>query len=117
MLKKSKIKKLAIDSFKNNELNVFRVKKIAGLLKRGDLKLYIKALKRADGRNTITLVVPDEDIENVAGVAAKLKKAYPDKKILIKVDPTLIAGIKIINDDLIYEVSIKQMLEDLIEKL
>lgn len=117
MLKKSKIKKLAIESFSNSELNAPRVKKIAKHLKRSELKLYIKALKQVNSKKTVTLVVPDDGIESVAGVAAKLRIAYPDKKILIKTDPTLIAGIKVINDDLIYEVSIKQMLDDLVNKL
>src|SRR3989344_1274298 len=117
MINKKTIKKLAIDSFSKNSLNIPRVQRISALLKRNELKYYIKALKSLENKKTITLVVPDEEIESIQKVFDKLKKAYPDKKILVKVDPSLIAGIKIINDDLIYEVSIKQILEDLVEKL
>lgn len=113
MINNKKIKKLALESYNKTQLNVPRVQRISAILKRNELKYYIKALKQVESKKTITLVVPDEEIESVGVVVAKLRIAYPDKKILIKTDPSLIAGIKVINDDLIYEVSIKQMLEDL----
>lgn len=117
MISRPKIKKLAHASFKNAQLDAPRVRKISKLLKKEELKYYIKALKQIENKKTITLVVSDEDIDSVANVVEKIRKIYPDKKILIKTDPTLIAGIKVINDDLIYEVSVKQILEDYMTKL
>lgn len=117
MINKKTIKKLAIASFNKTDLSEAKVRRISSVLERRELKDYIKALRKIESKKTVTLIVPDEEIESVEAIAQKLRIAYPNKKVMIKVDPSLIAGIKVVNDDLIYEVSIKQILDDLINKL
>jgi len=100
-------KKLALQSFDNNILNQKKVNLIEGKLKSSDMKKYIKALKLIERKNTIYLVLPNEKIKNGVDYAIEsLKKMYPGKKIEYLYDKSLMAGIKIINDDLIYEYNI-----------
>lgn len=114
---KLKIKQLAKFSFKDNQLDEVKVKKISQLLNRTHLKGYIKNLKAIERKQTIVLVVPDDKIGNVSTIVGQISKLYPGKRILIKTDPSLIAGMRIVNDDLIYEVSMKQILNDAIKAI
>ena len=82
-----------------------------------DLKEYIKFIKKIESKKTIILTVPDDKISNISEIAGKIKKAYPDKNLYIKTDPGLIAGMKIQNDDLVYEVSMKEILEEAVGKI
>ncbi len=117
MISKAKIKKLVQASFKNNQIDPNRTARIAKLLKGRELKDYIKFLKRFEEGNTVTLIVPDDKISNVPLIVEKIKKAYPGKRLQIKTDPNLIGGMKVINDDLIYDFSIKDILEEAVEKI
>ncbi len=117
MINKSKLRKLARYSSTNNNLSQAKVEKISKLLKREDLKYYVKMLKQIERKNTVTLVASDENLPSTQAVAKKISKLYPNKKIQIQIDPTLIAGIKVINDDLIYELSLKNILEEAITEI
>ena len=117
MIDKTKLKKLAQDSFDNTQMDQRKVKRITKLLNRENLREYIKDLKRIEKKKTIFLVVPDDKISSVSQVAEKISKLYPNKKIMIQMDPTLIAGIRVVNDDLIYEVSLGKILEEAVSKI
>lgn len=113
MINKSKIKKIAILSFdKNQNLNPERIKTIKKTLKQNELREYVKAIKKIENQKTIELVIPNENTTELKEILKSIEKAYPDKKIVVKYDPSLIAGIRIINDDNVYELSIQGMLED-----
>ena len=112
------IKKLAAQSFSGNFLDLKKVNLIAKHLKRSNMKKYIKVLKLIERKNTIYLVLPNEKIKaGVDYVIELLKKMYPAKKIEFLYDDSLIAGIKIINDDLIYEHSVGNTINNLIAYL
>lgn len=82
------------------------------------MKKYIKSLKLVERKNTIYLVLPNENIKNgVSHIIELLKKTYPAKKIEFLYDKSLIAGIKIINDDLIYEHNVGNTINNLISYL
>lgn len=113
MINKSKIKKIAILSFdKNQNLNPEKIKAIKKTLKQNELREYVKAIKKIENQKTIELVIPNENTTELKEILKSIEKAYPDKKIVVKYDPSLIAGIRIINDDNVYELSVQGMLED-----
>lgn len=117
-MKYKDIKKLAIQSFTKNDLDQKRVTLIAKHLKRSDMKKYIKALKLIEKKNTIYLVLPNEKIKDgINYITELLKKRYSTRKIEFLYDESLIAGIKIINDDLIYEHSMGNTINNLITYL
>ena len=117
MIDKTKIKKLARDSFVNTNMDERKIKKIAKLLNGENLRAYIRFLKRIEKKNTIDLILPTDKIGEVSKIVGKINKLYPNKKVMIQIDPTLIAGIRIVNDDLIYEVSLGKMLEEAVGKI
>ncbi|MEK7451093.1 MAG: hypothetical protein AAB662_04110 [Patescibacteria group bacterium] len=102
------IKKLVLASYIDKKLNPIRVNKIAGLLARKDLKTYIKTLKSYEKKNTVIINLPF--LYNDKKIFAKMFKG---KKIIYKEDPSLIAGVRIINNDIVYEHDLKNTLEDI----
>ncbi len=103
-----KIKKLVLASYVDKKLNPVRVKKITGLLARSDLKTYIKVLKSYEKENTVIINLPF-----VYNDKKMFEEMFKGKKIIYKEDPSLIAGIKIINNDIVYEYDLKNTLEDI----
>lgn len=110
---KNYIKKLASASYTRGRLDSEKINKIAKSLKRGDLKVYIKNLKSIDSKHTVTITVPD-----ALGLNEKrdfLSNIYPDKRLVFNIDPSLLTGIRIIDSDNEYELSLKSFLENSIK--
>ncbi len=112
-MKKNLIKKLAEESYTKNDLDHDKIEKIAKNLKREDLKVYIKSLKALDSRKTVTVTLPSE--EGIREIKDQFTKLYPDKKIIFAIDPTLLTGIKVVDFDNEYELSLKGFLESSIK--
>lgn len=108
-MKKDTIKTLANNSFLKGRIDDKKVVKIASALKREDLKVYIKSLKDIQARNTVFISVPSKD--NMPNLIKEFERLFPNKKISIELDPTLMAGIRIVDYDNVYELSIKDILE------
>src|SRR3972149_10838978 len=111
-MKKKQIKKLAITSYTKGELDYKKVKKNIKFLNRSELKLYIKAIKNYENIKTITVFVPS--IAGKKNILKDLKKIFPKKRIIFKKDESLIAGIRIIDNDIVYDTNIKNTLENLV---
>ena len=110
MLKKQ-IKKLAEASYTKGQLDSKKVKRVSNLLSRQDLKEYIKILKELENGKQVTVFVPrlykNREIEK------QLLDVFPGKRILFREDPSLIAGLRVEDNDLIYELSLENTLENL----
>lgn len=109
---KKYLQKLVLESFTKGVLDKDKVDKIANLLDRKGLKEYIKALKNFESKNSVIITLPslpekeDED---------KLSLLFPNKKIVYNIDPSLMLGIKIQDNDLLSEFDLKNMLDDIVE--
>jgi F0F1-type ATP synthase delta subunit len=110
---RKQIKNLVTNSYLKNNLNSLNVKKIADRLTREDLKKYLRALKEADKEKRVTIVMPKIIIKDKKGIENKFKNAFKDKKISFITDQSLILGLRVINNDLIYELS----LDDTFDKI
>ena len=110
---KKYIKKLAMASYTKKELDSKKVKKIADLLSRNNLKQYIKELKLLENEKTITILTPAFSKQTQSDIKKKFSKVFTDKKVIIDSDPSLILGVKVINNDLIYDLSLKNTLDNL----
>ena len=108
-MKKNIIKKLAQESFKKNELDEKIVIKVAKALKREDLKVYIKDLKNMEAKKTVTVTIPTS--HGVGDMKKYFDKIYPGKRIVFKIDESLLTGIKVVDYDNVYELSLKGLLE------
>lgn len=107
---KKRIKQLVLESYKNDELNEKHVLLIAQSLQRKDLKEYINQLKKSEQKRNVQVLLPQESFK---GEEAILKSMFPNKKVKLEIDPTLLLGVKIINNDIISEFNLKNTLEKL----
>lgn len=105
------IKKLALSSYTKENLDENKTLRIANLLKKGDLRQYLKTLKLIEKKNTVKVTVsskPDISIQT------NLKKIFKHKKIIVKEDNNLIAGIKIEDFDNVYEFNLSNTLKNIV---
>lgn len=108
-MKKNVIKKLAELSYSKNVLDSAKITKIANTLKRSDLKVYIKTLKDMESKNTVYITVPNED--GIREIREHFKKIYPEKKLVFTFDSSLLSGVRVVDYDNEYELSLKSFLE------
>ncbi len=106
------IKKIAQLSFKKNKLDGQIVAKISKALSRGELKLYIKALKNIEKNNTIFVYMPK--LTGKSGMEKDFKKNFPSKKFEFKEDSSLVAGVRIVDKDDVYDFNLQNTLKNLI---
>lgn len=105
---KKQIKLLTRASYSKDDLLAARnVERIADRLTREDLKRYLRALKSIEKQRTVTVVVPEMRLNDRQNIEKKFKELFKDKNIAIQTDSSLIVGLKIINNDLIYELSLR----------
>src|SRR3989344_1171035 len=108
-----KIKNLALASYKNGNLDSLLVSKFIKQLSRKDLKIYIKILKSIESKKNVVLTVADTNISSE--FLKKTKSLFPGKKIIVKEDKSLIAGLKIVDFDMVYEFNLKNKIEKISE--
>lgn len=107
-----KIKKLAQESYKGYILDKKKVNVISTMLSRSDLKNYINELKNIENKKNLIVSAP------FSNIAEKLLiKIFPNKIIFYKRDDSLMLGVKIIDNDAIYEFSLKNTLENIISHI
>lgn len=109
-----KIKKLAEMTYSGNKINEKIVKLASGKLKKSELKVYLKSLKNMQKKKVLKVYVPSKklisrDIEN------RLVKFFKNKELNFIEDKSLIAGIRVVDNDMIYELNLKDSFENLIE--
>lgn len=112
-MKKGFIKKLAEESFTNKNLDKKKTDRISVKLSRQDLKQYVKDLKNIENRRTVIVTVPSDN--GASKIRDMFAKIYPAKRIIVNVDESLIGGIKVVDFDNEYELSLKSFLENSME--
>lgn len=109
---KINIKTLTLASFTKERIDEKKVLKISKLLKRTDLKIYIKFLKLLEKKNTVNVWVSsygDKSLQN------KLSNIFKSKRIVIKEDKELLSGIKIEDFDNVYEFNLKNSIKNAVD--
>ncbi len=107
------LKRLVMESYATGDLDATKVNKIVRLLSKKELRLYIRALKNWEQQHRVVLEVPDKkgiELEEFEGL-------FPDKKIVITVDPTLLLGMRLTDNDDVYEMSLKHTLDKITEHI
>ena len=108
-MNKKKVDKLVALSYKNNYLDQKKINKISTLLSKSDLKKYINGLKLAEKKRSIIISSPinNQDL-------SKFEKLFPNKKILFEKDPSLMLGVRIVDNDIVYEFTLKNSLDKIL---
>lgn len=109
---KRQIKKLAVLSYKKDQLIGETVNKIAKNLTRSELKSYIKALKTIEKNNTLFVYLPKLKGKNE--MEKDFKNKFPSKKIEFREDLSLVAGVRIVDKDDVYDFNLQNTLKNLI---
>lgn len=104
-----KINNLVTASYKNSNLDEKKVSKIASLISKSDLKKYINGLKLAESKKSLIVSSPtnDQDLK-------KFKRLFPHKKIVFQKDPSLMLGVRVVDNDLVYDFTLKNSLDKII---
>lgn len=115
-MNKNLIDKLVKLSYTQGELNSRKVFEIAEKLSKTHLRKYIKALKVFEGKNNLVVTTSFIDGQSQLKLREDLKNKFPNKNIIVSEDESLIGGVQIVNDDNIYELSIREAFQDIIAK-
>lgn len=107
-----KIDKLVLASYSNNLLDRKTVNKISTLLSKSDLKKYINQLKLSEKKKNLIVSSPINNPD-----LKKIEKLFPNKKILFKKDPSLMLGVRIVDNDIVYELTLKNSLDKIISHI
>ncbi len=109
-MNKKKLKKLVALSYTKNNLDEEKVATIVRSLSRIQLKQYIKSLKNQEAKRSIVAAFPRQPSRETV---EKLQDMYPNKQIAVVVDPSLLLGVKIIANDLVFNYSLKHSLQSI----
>lgn len=104
-----KIDKLVAASYKNDCLDQKKVSKIASLISKSDLKKYINGLKLIEKKKNLIISSPIDN-RNLK----EFEDLFPHKKIIFKKDPSLMLGVSVIDNDIVYEFTLKNSLDKII---
>ncbi len=115
-MKKKQIEHLVLQSYSGGNLDIKSVEKLISQISRRDLKMYIRALKNWENKHSVEIFVPEEKYKNYLK-SGTIKKLFPKKKVKFDTDPSLIMGVRIISEDLIYDFDLKDTLEGLVEHI
>ena len=107
---KKLLSQLVAFSYEKNTLNSKNVNKIVSYLNRSDLKQYIKGLKMHEKKINVFIDVPTNDIND----KDKFSKIFPNKKIVFGIDNSLMLGARILDNDMLYEINLKNTLNNII---
>lgn len=103
------LKKLITASYSKDRLDEKKVSQIAKHLKRKELKQYIFALKAAELTKSVSVVTPSQLSQTEK---KQFQDLYRQKRLEFAVDPSIITGVRIVEADIIFELSFLKTLED-----
>lgn len=109
-MNKKQIKQLALASYSEGKLDEKTVEKVSTLLKRKDLKTYIRALKLEEKKHMVSVAVPVASVYNKT--AEVFFDVFPGKEVHVSEDKLLLFGAKVAADDMVYDFSLKSKLDD-----
>lgn len=106
------IKKLARSCFDKEILDEVKVLKVAKYLNKKQLRTFIKNLTLINKENTVTVFVSSKKIEK--SIKNQVGEIFKGKKIIVKEDKDLIAGIRIEDVDNTYELNLKNSIVNIV---
>ena len=108
---KNIIQGLVVKSYKQDQLDPAIVDLVANKLNRRELKQYIRLLRKQENKKQVIVTVPKSLTSEERDMIQKL---FTGKKLYYTVDPSMISGIRIIDNDVEYEVSLDQIFQNLL---
>lgn len=111
---KKKLKNLVQASYTKDKLNEEAVQFIASKLTRHELKLYIRLLIQEENKKQVFVTSSNElDKAN----KEKIEKLFPSKKVVYTVDSSMVSGIRVVENDVEFEINLNRRFHDIIQFL
>ncbi len=110
---KKQMKILVKASFNRDNLDSKKILRFAGKMKRSELREYIKYLKVKIAAKTVYIFVPNLEEIDSSKTKKQFSKFFPDKKIIFEEDPDLLLGLRIVDNDKIYDFNLKNSFENI----
>ncbi|MBI2443183.1 MAG: hypothetical protein HYV40_04740 [Candidatus Levybacteria bacterium] len=111
-MKKKALKKIATASYNNGELDESFVNEVTSHLTRKELKDYIRALKLLEKKKRIYI---DTSFSPSAMQEEMLREQFAGKDVVFQIDPDLLLGLRITDNDIVYDMNLKRTLDALEE--
>lgn len=114
MNKKKKLQELVAESYHGEELDSKTVDMLADHMNRQTLKQYISLLKQSEKKKQVIITSPKslKDADKKT-----LQDLFPKKKIIYVMDPEMINGIQVTDNDREYEINLNKTFHDIIDHL
>jgi F0F1-type ATP synthase delta subunit len=109
---KKQIKNLVTASYTRETLDSKKVSRIVKILTRLELKEYIKEIRNRETSKTLFVFVPSISAKEY--LKKTFKRLFPEKTVEFKEDQSLIAGMRIVNNDNVYDFNLRNNLENLV---
>ena len=108
-MNRKKINKLIAASYKDNYIDQKVANRIASVISRSDLKKYIDGLKTVEKKRSLIVSSPSVNFDLI-----KFRELFPDKKIILKKDPSLMLGARIVDNDIVYEFTLRNSFDKIL---
>ncbi len=105
-----KIKSLVTASYTNDRLDERSVQIVADNIDRRMLKQYINLLKQVENKKVIFVTTPKP---LTTSDREKISALFPKKKVLENIEPSMLSGIKIVQNDEEYEINLNRTFHDI----
>lgn len=109
---KKEIKELALASYTKDKLDIKKINKIVKFFSKKDLKNYVRYIKSYEKTKNVIIEMPI--VTGKEDILRQFKKLYPGKNIQVKENKSLLAGVKITDNDIVYEQNLKNKLENIV---
>lgn len=110
-MKKKQLDSLVLQSYTRDLLDAKKVSALASLLTRFQLKQYIRGLKSFENQKMVNVVLSHLPTKKQQEMISRL---FPGKRINYEIDKSLLVGIKIINNDQVFDLNLKDTLDNLL---
>lgn len=108
---KKQLENLVLQSYTRDLLDERKVAAFASLLTRFQLKQYIKRLKSSENQKTVNVMLSHLPTK---AQQEMINRLFPGKRIKYEFDKNLLVGIKIINNDQVFDLNLKDTLDNLL---
>lgn len=108
------IRLLVKASYTNNSLDEKKVERIVKLLTRAELKAYVRALRLEEKKHKVYIALPSKSVYNTT--RRDLENLYKGKEIIFEEDPSLLLGIRVLDEDMLYELSLSDRINKLAQE-
>lgn len=112
---KKEIEILAQESYTGNALDEGTVIKFASYMDRKHLKTFIRELKKIEKNTNVVIALPNQT--SYTSAKENFKHSFKGKHLILQEDTSLLAGVRIVNNDMVYEQSLKHSLDEMIQTI